>query len=129
MNGNRWVGTGHNTVFQDAAGDWWTIYHAVDQNDPFFETAARLHQAPGAARRDRLGRRLADGQRRRLGVGPQDARSGRAAGEKSRHKVRLVATQDPAGCSGPTSSTAPSWTRPGRGSAANAPSTPSAAAC
>ena len=37
MNGNRWVGTGHNTVFQDAAGQWWTIYHAVDQEDPFFE--------------------------------------------------------------------------------------------
>ena len=39
MNGNRWVGTGHNTVFQDAAGDWWTIYHAVDQADPFFATS------------------------------------------------------------------------------------------
>jgi arabinan endo-1,5-alpha-L-arabinosidase len=36
MNGNRWVGTGHNTVFQDEAGQWWTIYHAVDQEDPFF---------------------------------------------------------------------------------------------
>ncbi|MGC5221172.1 family 43 glycosylhydrolase [Micromonospora sp. DT81.3] len=36
MNGNRWVGTGHNTVFQDANGDWWTIYHAVDQQDPFY---------------------------------------------------------------------------------------------
>lgn len=36
MNGNRWVGTGHNTVFQDAGGDWWTVYHAVDQQDPFY---------------------------------------------------------------------------------------------
>jgi len=36
MNGNRWVGTGHNTVFTDEAGQWWTIYHAVDQADPFF---------------------------------------------------------------------------------------------
>jgi len=39
MNGNRWVGTGHNTVFQDEAGQWWTIYHAVDQEDPFYDFA------------------------------------------------------------------------------------------
>jgi arabinan endo-1,5-alpha-L-arabinosidase len=38
MNGNRWVGTGHNTVFEDEAGQWWTIYHAVDREDPFFTT-------------------------------------------------------------------------------------------
>jgi arabinan endo-1,5-alpha-L-arabinosidase len=36
MNGNRWVGTGHNTVFKDEGGQWWTIYHAVDQRHPFF---------------------------------------------------------------------------------------------
>ena len=24
MNGNRWIGTGHNTVFEDEAGQWWT---------------------------------------------------------------------------------------------------------
>ncbi|WP_166786413.1 family 43 glycosylhydrolase [Cryobacterium sp. TMT2-15-1] len=46
MNGNRWVGTGHNTVFQDAAGAWWTIYHAVDQRDPFFETATGFTKRP-----------------------------------------------------------------------------------
>jgi arabinan endo-1,5-alpha-L-arabinosidase len=32
-----WVGTGHNTVFQDLAGQWWTIYHAINRNDPYFE--------------------------------------------------------------------------------------------
>ena len=37
MNGNRWVGTGHNTVFEDEGGQWWTIYHAVDREDPFFD--------------------------------------------------------------------------------------------
>ncbi|MEO7913543.1 MAG: family 43 glycosylhydrolase, partial [Roseiflexaceae bacterium] len=37
MNGNRWIGTGHNTVFKDFDGQWWTIYHAVDRNDPYFE--------------------------------------------------------------------------------------------
>ena len=34
MNGNRWVGTGHNTVFPDASGRWWTAYHAVDRPTP-----------------------------------------------------------------------------------------------
>jgi beta-xylosidase len=29
LNGNRWVGPGHNTVFRDYDGQWWTIYHAV----------------------------------------------------------------------------------------------------
>lgn len=36
MNGNRWIGTGHNTVFRDSGGRWWTIYHAVDRDDPYF---------------------------------------------------------------------------------------------
>jgi len=36
QNGNRWVGTGHNTVFTDLDGQDWTIYHAVDQNDPYY---------------------------------------------------------------------------------------------
>ncbi|WP_338762478.1 family 43 glycosylhydrolase [Massilia sp. METH4] len=46
QNGNRWVGAGHNSVLQDAAGQWWTIYHAVDLNDPVF--------APGLTRRPAL---------------------------------------------------------------------------
>lgn len=36
MNGNRWVGPGHNSVFTDAQGQWWTVYHAIDQSDYFF---------------------------------------------------------------------------------------------
>jgi arabinan endo-1,5-alpha-L-arabinosidase len=36
MNGNRWVGTGHNSVFRDLGGQWWTVYHAVDRGDPYF---------------------------------------------------------------------------------------------
>lgn len=35
MNGNAWVGIGHNTVFQDVNGGWWTAYHAVDREDPY----------------------------------------------------------------------------------------------
>ena len=46
MNGNRWVGPGHNTVFQDAAGQWWTLYHAVDRSDPFFESAPGFTKRP-----------------------------------------------------------------------------------
>ncbi|HEX8606503.1 MAG TPA: family 43 glycosylhydrolase [Pseudoduganella sp.] len=46
QNGNRWIGPGHNTVFQDVAGQWWTIYHAVDAGDPYF--------SPGLTRRPAL---------------------------------------------------------------------------
>ena len=35
-NGNRWVGAGHNTVFRDFGGQWWTVYHAIDKDRPFF---------------------------------------------------------------------------------------------
>jgi arabinan endo-1,5-alpha-L-arabinosidase len=46
MNGNRWVGTGHNTVFTDFGGQWWTIYHAVDRNDPYFSGAVGFTKRP-----------------------------------------------------------------------------------
>jgi len=95
MNGNRWVGTGHNTVFQDAAGDWWTIYHAVDQQDPFFETQ------PGFTKRPALldaidwvdGWPTVNG-----GEWASDTRMPAPAGqdgEVSRHQTRLVQTQEP----------------------------------
>jgi arabinan endo-1,5-alpha-L-arabinosidase len=42
QSGNRWVGVGHNTVFTDAAGQWWTIYHGVDVNEPFFSAKDNL---------------------------------------------------------------------------------------
>ncbi len=35
MNGNRWVGVGHNAVFTDAAGQDWVVYHAIDRNDAY----------------------------------------------------------------------------------------------
>jgi arabinan endo-1,5-alpha-L-arabinosidase len=46
MNGNRWVGTGHNSVFKDASGKWWTLYHAVDREDPYFEGAVGFTKRP-----------------------------------------------------------------------------------
>ncbi|WP_051442231.1 family 43 glycosylhydrolase [Arthrobacter sp. H14] len=95
MNGNRWVGTGHNTVFQDAAGDWWTIYHAVDQEDPFFETA------PGFTKRPALLDAIdwIDGWPTvNSGHGPSDSPMPAPAGqegETSRHKAQPVKTQVP----------------------------------
>ena len=46
MNGNRWVGPGHNTVFQDFDGQWWTIYHAIDVEDPYFDGAVGFTKRP-----------------------------------------------------------------------------------
>ncbi len=37
QNGNRWVGTGHNTVITDLSGQDWTFYHAVDRTDPYYQ--------------------------------------------------------------------------------------------
>ena len=95
MNGNRWVGTGHNTVFQDAHGDWWTIYHAVDQQDPFFETATGFTKRPALL--DAIdwvdGWPTVNG-----GNGPSDSRMPAPAGQEgqqSRHKTKLVKTQSP----------------------------------
>ena len=105
MNGDRWVGTGHNTVFQDANGDWWTIYHAVDQQDPFFEDENGCVRAPADAvcftKRPALldavdwvnGWPTVNG-----GSGPSDRRMPAPAGQEgevSRHKLRLVKTQEP----------------------------------
>ncbi|MBC9735445.1 family 43 glycosylhydrolase, partial [Nocardioides marmotae] len=45
-NGNRWLGVGHNTVLTDAAGQWWTIYHAVDRDDPYFATDPGFTKRP-----------------------------------------------------------------------------------
>ena len=46
MNGNRWIGTGHNSVFVDESGQWWTVYHAVDQEDPFYAFATGFTKRP-----------------------------------------------------------------------------------
>ena len=36
QNGNRWIGPGHNVLVQDRSGQWWTLYHAIDEDDPYF---------------------------------------------------------------------------------------------
>lgn len=35
MNGNRWMGPGHNSVFTDMGGQDWVVYHAIDRDDPY----------------------------------------------------------------------------------------------
>ncbi len=45
-NGNRWVGPGHNTVFTDAAGQDWFLYHAVDRDDPYFASTNLTKRPP-----------------------------------------------------------------------------------
>lgn len=46
MNGNRWVGPGHNSVFLDFDGQWWTTYHAVDRFDPYFANTSDFTKRP-----------------------------------------------------------------------------------
>ena len=46
MNGNRWVGPGHNSVITDSAGQDWFVYHAIDRNDPYFAGAVGFTKRP-----------------------------------------------------------------------------------
>lgn len=46
QNGNRWIGAGHNTVFKDDDGQWWTMYHAVDRRQAFFSARDKLTRRP-----------------------------------------------------------------------------------
>ncbi|MGI8773273.1 MAG: family 43 glycosylhydrolase [Acidobacteriaceae bacterium] len=47
-NGNRWVGPGGNVLFQDDSGQDYMLYHAVDQQAPYFAGF------PGVTRRPAL---------------------------------------------------------------------------
>ncbi len=35
LNGNRWVGPGHNSLITDLSGQDWIIYHAIDRTRPY----------------------------------------------------------------------------------------------
>jgi arabinan endo-1,5-alpha-L-arabinosidase len=90
QNGNRWVGTGHNTVFQDLEGQYWTIYHAVDRNDPYFEGTDDFTKRPALL--DALDW-VNDWPTLRGGQGPSDTPQHAPAaqpGDKSQYKTRLV---------------------------------------
>lgn len=46
QNGNRWVGPGHNAMIKDRAGQWWTLCHAIDEDDPHFAGAVGFTKRP-----------------------------------------------------------------------------------
>jgi hypothetical protein len=46
QNGNRWVGTGHNAVVTDLAGQDWTLYHAIDRSDPYLTGTDGINERP-----------------------------------------------------------------------------------
>ncbi|MCW2700152.1 MAG: hypothetical protein JWQ45_1687 [Blastococcus sp.] len=46
QNGNRWVGTGHNAVVTDLAGQDWTLYHAIDRADPYLTGTEGINERP-----------------------------------------------------------------------------------
>ncbi|MFQ6171198.1 family 43 glycosylhydrolase [Oryzobacter sp. R7] len=90
QNGNRWVGTGHNIVFADEGGQWWTVYHAVDRTDPYYAFATGFTKRPALL--DPVD--WVDGWPVvRGGAGPSDTRMPAPAaqeGERSRYRPRLV---------------------------------------
>jgi arabinan endo-1,5-alpha-L-arabinosidase len=45
-NGNRWIGTGHNAVVTDPAGQDWFVYHAIDRNAPFLNEPYGINRRP-----------------------------------------------------------------------------------
>jgi arabinan endo-1,5-alpha-L-arabinosidase len=45
-NGNRWIGTGHNAVISDLAGQDWTLYHAIDRADPYLTGTDGINERP-----------------------------------------------------------------------------------
>jgi arabinan endo-1,5-alpha-L-arabinosidase len=45
-NGNTWVGTGHNAVVPDLAGQDWFVYHAIDRRDPYLDEPFGINERP-----------------------------------------------------------------------------------
>lgn len=95
QNGNRWVGTGHNTVVTDFAGQDWIIYHAVDQTDPYYAGQTGYTKRPVLI--DPLDWR-GGWPSVRGGAGPSDtSQPGPAAqpGERASYRPRFVADDRP----------------------------------
>ena len=96
QNGNRWIGVGHNTVLEDHDGQWWTIYHAVDVADPYFEGATGFTKRPALL--DAIdwvdGWPVLNG-----GAGPSDTPQQAPAaqpGDRTNHRTRQVPDDRPA---------------------------------
>lgn len=45
-NGNTWVGTGHNAVVTDDAGQDWIVYHAIDRTKPYLDRPYGVNRRP-----------------------------------------------------------------------------------
>lgn len=43
---NRWIGTGHNAMVTDDAGQTWLAYHAIDKNRPYLDGAPGFTMRP-----------------------------------------------------------------------------------
>jgi arabinan endo-1,5-alpha-L-arabinosidase len=46
QNGNRWIGTGHNSMATDDARRTWIVYHAIDRNHPFLDEPFGVNRRP-----------------------------------------------------------------------------------
>jgi beta-xylosidase len=45
-NGNKWVGTGHNAVATDLAGQDYFVYHAINRADPYLDEPFGINERP-----------------------------------------------------------------------------------
>lgn len=114
MNGNRWVGTGHNTVFRDFSGQWWTIYHAIDRHEPYFEGGVNIFQGGCGAEEPTPSGRCGDLNKRpalldpidwvggwpvvRGGYGPSDTRQPAPAaqpGQRTKYRAKFLRDDRP----------------------------------
>jgi arabinan endo-1,5-alpha-L-arabinosidase len=46
QNGNRWIGTGHNTLATDDLGQDWILYHGIDRNVPYLNGTEGVNRRP-----------------------------------------------------------------------------------
>jgi arabinan endo-1,5-alpha-L-arabinosidase len=46
QNGNRWIGTGHNSMATDDRGQNWIVYHAIDRNVPYLTGTDGINRRP-----------------------------------------------------------------------------------
>jgi arabinan endo-1,5-alpha-L-arabinosidase len=46
QNGNRWIGTGHNSMATDDRGQHWIVYHAIDRNVPYLTGTDGINRRP-----------------------------------------------------------------------------------
>jgi len=45
-NGNKWIGTGHNAIATDLAGQDYLVYHAIDRADPYLDEPFGINERP-----------------------------------------------------------------------------------